>query len=87
MMFRHDVRSYRQAERREGRVFFDRGVVDVIGYLRLVGLSIPKHIQEAVEAFRYNRSAFVAPPWKEICEKDTNGSRISLKRCGRTKQC
>ena len=51
-------------------VFFDRGVVDVVGYLRLVGLSTPKHVQDAAEVFRYNRIAFVAPPWKEIYQRD-----------------
>jgi len=70
LMLRSDMRCYRRAEKLTSRVFFDRGIVDVVGYLRLVGLSIPKHIQDAVEMFRYNRIAFVAPPWKEIYERD-----------------
>jgi predicted ATPase len=70
IMLRSDLRSYRRAEKWAGRVFFDRGVVDVVGYLRLLGLSIPRHIQDAPGTFRYNRTAFIAPPWKEIYEQD-----------------
>lgn len=65
-----DLRSYRMAEQAAGPVFFDRGVVDVLGYLRLLGRSAPSHVQAAVETFRYNHRAFIAPPWKEIYRKD-----------------
>ena len=65
-----DMRSYHSAERKAGSVFFDRGVVDVIGYLRLLGMPVPQHMEKAAEVFRYNRRVFIAPPWKEIFTHD-----------------
>jgi len=70
MMLRRDEESYRAAEKLVGRVYFDRGVVDVVGYLRLVGLPVPKHMEQSVESYRYNRMVFVAPPWPEIYGRD-----------------
>ena len=70
MMLSWDVRSYRDAEQFSGPVFFDRSVVDVAGYLRLLGLPVPKHVEKAVELFHYNRKVFIAPPWEEIFEQD-----------------
>jgi predicted ATPase len=54
-----------------GAVFFDRGVPDVIGYLRLMGLPIPAHMERAAETFRYSRRVFVSPPWREIFKQDS----------------
>lgn len=70
IMLSRDIKSYHLAERSSSSVFFDRGVVDVIGYLRLMNLTIPAHMQNAVAEFRYNHRVFVAPPWKEIFEQD-----------------
>jgi len=64
------MRSYRIAEQSAGPVFFDRGVVDVAAYLRLIGLSPPMHVEGAVEAFRYNPRVLIAPPWREIYAQD-----------------
>jgi predicted ATPase len=66
-----EMRSYRMAERQSGPVFFDRGVPDVIGYLRLMGLPVPAHIETAADKFRYSRRVFIAPPWREIFTQDT----------------
>lgn len=70
LMLSWDMRSYHMAEGKTGRVFFDRGVVDVIGYLRLLGRPVPRHMAKAAEVFRYNRRVFIAPPWKEIFAPD-----------------
>jgi len=70
LMLSWDVRSYRMAEQFEGPVFFDRGVLDVLGYLRLVGKPMPTHMERAAREFRYNQRVFVAPPWKEIFGQD-----------------
>lgn len=66
------MRSYQQ-ELKQGNtapVLFDRGVPDVIGYLRLEGLDVPVHIQRAGELFRYNKRVFIAPPWPDIYRQD-----------------
>jgi predicted ATPase len=70
MMLQWEMRSYEGALASTGRVFFDRAVPDVIGYLGLSGLAIPNHITAAAERFRYNRRAFILPPWPEIFTQD-----------------
>jgi predicted ATPase len=58
------------AAARDGPVFFDRGVPDVIGYRRLVGLPVPAELDAAARRLRYHRRVFVAPPWPEIFHAD-----------------
>jgi predicted ATPase len=70
MMLCWEMRSYRIAERQTGPVFFDRGIPDVVGYLRFTGLPVPAHMTKAVAAFRYSRRVFVAPPWPAIFRQD-----------------
>jgi predicted ATPase len=70
LMLSWEMRSYRLAQQHPGVVFFDRGVMDVAGYLRLSGLPVPAHMAKAAQQFRYNKRVFVAPPWKEIFQPD-----------------
>lgn len=70
MMLCWEMRSYHGASQQAGPIFFDRGVPDVVGYLRLLGLPAPEHMEKAVEAFPYNRRVFIAPPWPEIFRQD-----------------
>jgi predicted ATPase len=70
LMLGWEIRSYRMAERQAGPVFFDRGVPDVVGYLRLMRLPVPAHVEKAADVFRYERRVFVAPPWREIFTQD-----------------
>jgi predicted ATPase len=70
LMLSWDMRSYRIAEQSVGPVFFDRGVVDVAAYFRLIGVSPPTHVERAVEVFRYNPRVLIAPPWQEIYAQD-----------------
>lgn len=70
LMLSWEMRNYRLGQTHPGPVFFDRGVPDVAGYLRLVELPVPAHVIKAAEEFRYNRRVFVAPPWKEIFRSD-----------------
>ncbi|WP_133770562.1 AAA family ATPase [Enterovirga rhinocerotis] len=69
-MLAFEMRSHRAAEDLAGPVLFDRGVPDVIGYLRLCGLPVPPHMEEAARRFRYGQPVFVAPPWREIFVQD-----------------
>ncbi len=70
LMLSWDMRSYHLARNVEAPVFFDRGVPDTLGYLRLLGLPAPAHMRKAADVFRYNRTVFIAPPWEEIFEQD-----------------
>ncbi|MDA3643157.1 AAA family ATPase [Saccharopolyspora indica] len=70
LMLAWDLRSYRQAERTTGPVLFDRGLPDLIGYLRLTGLPVPAHVREAAHRFRYRTRVLIAPPWQQIYRRD-----------------
>lgn len=70
LMLSWEMRSYHEVEHAAGPVFFDRGVADVLGYLRLLGLPVPEHVRKAATTFRYNPIVFVAPPWREIFQQD-----------------
>jgi predicted ATPase len=70
VMLSWEMRSYRDALRLSGPVIFDRGVPDVLGYLRLCNLPIPIHLEKATQIFRYHRRVFVAPPWPDIFALD-----------------
>jgi predicted ATPase len=70
LMLDWEMRSYRMAQDWSGPVFFDRGVPDVVGYLRVSSLLVPEHMHEAAWSFRYNPRVFIAPPWKEIFAQD-----------------
>jgi predicted ATPase len=65
LMLERDVEAYQAAT---GRTFFDRGIVDAAATAAIGGRS--PEIEAAVRAYRYNRSAFIAPPWREIYVQD-----------------
>ncbi len=70
LMLCWEMRSYHVALECSGMVFFDRGVPDVVGYLRLMKLDVPDYVEKAARMFRYNRHVFVAPPWQDIFSGD-----------------
>ncbi len=67
LMLCWEMRSYRMAA---GTTFFDRGLPDLIGYLRVEGLDVPAHVHAAAWEFRYAERVFLAPPWPEIYRTD-----------------
>lgn len=70
LMLSWELRSWHAAHTQSGPVFFDRGVPDTIGYLRLCGLPVPDHAVNAARRFPYARRVLVAPPWPEIFAQD-----------------
>ena len=70
IMLAFDMQSYRLALDKEGPVFFDRGVTELAGYHRMMGMPAPAHFRTAAERFRYNPKVFIAPPWPEIFAND-----------------
>ena len=69
-MLSWEIRSYRAALNLDGPVIFDRGIPDVLGYLRLSNLPVPPHVAKAAQTLRYNRRVFIARPWPEIFTQD-----------------
>ena len=48
--------------------FYDRGLPDIIAYVRRGGLNVPDKYFEKAKS--YNRIVFLAPPWQEIFVND-----------------
>ena len=48
--------------------FFDRGLPDIIAYVRRGGLNVPSEYFEKCKD--YNKCIFLAPPWEEIFVND-----------------
>jgi predicted ATPase len=71
LMLEFELRSYGEAQSQRGLVFFDRGMPDIVGYLRLSGLPVPPHVDNAARTYRYNRRVFILPPWREIFRQDS----------------
>jgi predicted ATPase len=70
LMLGWEMRSHREAANLPGPILFDRGLPDVIGYLRLCGLAVPAPVLRAAERHRYNRHVLIAPPWPAIFTQD-----------------
>ncbi|HDE1582942.1 TPA: AAA family ATPase [Klebsiella pneumoniae] len=70
LMLCWEMRSWHEVEMLTESCFYDRGVPDVAGYLYLSELPTPKHLKSAIAEFRYNRTVFIAPPWREIYVQD-----------------
>lgn len=70
LMLSHSIEDYLRVEEDENFVFFDRGIPELIGYSYLINEPVPNEYKKASEIFRYNKYIFVAPPWKEIYQKD-----------------
>jgi len=70
LMFKRDKENFLKTV--DGKTyFFDRGIVDSIGYSHLENISISKDLDNAAKTMKYNTTVFAFPPWEEIYEKDT----------------
>ncbi|MFR9728467.1 AAA family ATPase [Saccharopolyspora sp. MS10] len=82
LMLLRELRAHRAAP--GGVVFFDRGVPDVLGYLRVEGLPEPEPARAAAREFRYAPRVLLAPPWPEIYRTDaerTQSPELAARTC------
>ncbi|MCA0417793.1 MAG: AAA family ATPase [Proteobacteria bacterium] len=70
LMLAADLRGHAEARAGGERVFFDRGLPDIAGYLALCGLPVPGPVERAARELRYCRTVFIAPPWRGIFSRD-----------------
>jgi len=72
-MLNRSVAAFEESLRIGSPVFFDRGIPDTLCYVRLVGLSCELEHEAAImcDRHRYWRQVFLAPPWREIYETDS----------------
>ena len=72
LMLAWEMRSYRLAERDPAAaIFFDRGIPELTGYYRMLGMPVPAHVTAAAQVFRYRSRVFLAPAWQAIFTTDT----------------
>ncbi len=57
-MLQYDLHAHHTAQGLAGPVIFDRAIPDVLGYLKLCGLTPPPRLTTAAKANRYNRRVF-----------------------------
>lgn len=69
-MFRISYQQYLESQMHPETVIFDRGIPDIIGFLHLSNLPVPKAYIDAATDLRYQSKVFITPPWKEIYAKD-----------------
>lgn len=62
-----DVADFDRLAEETGRIFFDRGIMDMWG---ANGAPPSPALVEAVRTRRYNARVFVLPPWREIYATD-----------------
>ncbi|GGX15776.1 AAA family ATPase [Aquimarina muelleri] len=51
------------------RIFFDRGIPDVIAYMNYINKSYPSEFMDACEKYKYDH-VFLLPPWEDIHKTD-----------------
>ena len=78
-----DLAAYARFSGLAGPVFFDRGIPDIVGYLRLEKLVVPPHILSAARGNHYRNPVFICPPWPEIYTTDTERKQ-SISTAART---
>lgn len=62
--------NYQYAEK-EQITFFDRGIPDIIAYLKTAGIEPAQHFYEAAQTYRYAPIVFITPPWDAIYVNDS----------------
>jgi predicted ATPase len=61
------IYQFNSVAEREQYVFFDRSIIDSVQLDGRQG----SHFSNAAKKFRYHRSVFLVPPWKEIYRQDS----------------
>jgi predicted ATPase len=63
------IQSYEQSVGNEV-CFFDRGLPDIVAYLKAASLPVAEKFYQAIQSYRYATTVFLLPPWKEIYVND-----------------
>ncbi|MGF1793305.1 AAA family ATPase [Photobacterium profundum] len=71
LMLKAEVDSYQQNQCEVEWGFFDRGVVDILGYSNLESICLSDQLLNAVSSFQYHQKAFIFPPWESIYTNDS----------------
>ena len=64
------ILDFNSADQTDDISFFDRGIPDIIAYLKVGELPVDQQFYDATEKYRYEPFVFITPPWKEIYVND-----------------
>ncbi|ANT64094.1 MULTISPECIES: AAA family ATPase [Prosthecochloris] len=64
-------RQYQGGRQKGGILFFDRGIPDIIAYLRHSGCPVPASCHQLLESCRYEKDVLILPPWPGIFVQDS----------------
>lgn len=72
LMFEASAAAYQKISRIPDlkTAFFDRGILDTIGYLKTENIRVPEEMKTQAGAMAYHKNVFILPPWHEIYEND-----------------
>jgi predicted ATPase len=69
-MLEAHVREFERHANASGLVLFDRGFPDVVGFLDVPGLAVPKGVDKVCRTMRYHGPIMRAPAWAAIYVQD-----------------
>jgi predicted ATPase len=81
-----EMRSYHLARAQAGPFFFDRGVPDVAGYLRLLGLPVPAYVEKASRPIATTAASSSRRPGRTSSARTASAGKASLKPCEPTRR-
>ena len=64
------IHAYQQTAANTSVTFFDRGIPDIIAYLKAAALPVHDRYYTALRQHPYQAHVFILPPWKEIYVND-----------------
>jgi predicted ATPase len=73
LMMERSISSYLDNSACREPTFVDRGIPDTLCYAGIIALHADAiaRMRQICETYRYNRLVFIAPPWEEIYQTDT----------------
>lgn len=88
LMFEESVKTYQKISQavHTKPVFFDRGILDTLGYMRLENIPVPASMASKAGDMVYQNNIFILPPWKEIYENDAERKQ-TFEKAGETFEC
>jgi predicted ATPase len=69
LMLSRAIYQFKRLQDKNVPVLFDRGIPDTVGYASLFGIDQGSS-KNASGVYRYNKTVFITPPWKEIYSTD-----------------
>jgi len=71
LMLKSEIASYQQYQVQSELVFFDRSIIDILGYSNLEQIKLSDELVSAISNFKYHLKVFIFPPWKDIFTNDS----------------